>query len=110
MHVYTLVITAGPRRSAVARADALLDAAVPRGFDYWRTGGWFSDRLAAERPEFDAWFAAQRKRRKRFDAEHPLADDSAIEYDMRDFLWGSAEERGRGRGVRLVTGANLEGG
>ena len=53
MHVYTLVITAGPRRSAVARADALLDAAVPRGFDYWRTGGWFSDRLAAERPEFD---------------------------------------------------------
>lgn len=35
MHVYTLVITEGPRRSAVARANQLLAQAVPAGTDYW---------------------------------------------------------------------------
>lgn len=93
MHVYTLVITPGPRRSAVARARILLRAAVPRSFDYWRTGGWFEDCLGAvERPQIAAWHAEQAARRARFEAEHPLTSGSMMEDDLREFLWSCAEQ------------------
>jgi hypothetical protein len=98
MHIYTLVIVPGPRRSAVHRAEELLDEAVPRYCDYWRTGGWFSDRLGQiERPEIDAWYAAEARRRERFEAEHPLGSDAlegglVDEHDWRELLWSLDEE------------------
>ena len=93
MHIYTLVITPGPRRSAVARAEQLLARAVPRYCDYWRTGGRFSDRLGkVERPQIDSWHAAEAKRRERFETEHPLEGTSVDAHDMREFLWTMQEE------------------
>ncbi len=87
MHVYTLVIAPGPRRRAVARARTLLRAAVPRSCDYWRTGGWFLDRLGkVERPEIDAWHDAQRARRERFNAEQP-AGRTAEEREIDDLFF-----------------------
>ena len=50
MHVYTLVITKGPRRSAAARANRLLAEAVPRGTDYWGHGGRFEGKLLPAQP------------------------------------------------------------
>lgn len=50
MHVYTLVITEGPRRSAVARANQLLAQAVPAGTDYWGHRGRFEGRLLPAQP------------------------------------------------------------
>ena len=109
MHVYTLVIAPGPRRSAVARAEDLLKAAVPRGFDYWRTGGWFSDRLGkVERPEIDAWYAAEATRRERFEAKHSLADDPVMEYDLREFLWSSSEQPHNDRLRRMLREADID--
>ncbi len=92
MHVYTLVITPGPRRSAVARAGLLLTQAVPRSFDYWGTGGRFEDRLGTvQRPEIAAWYAAQAKRLERFEADHPPTDDSTISRELGDPAWSSVE-------------------
>ncbi len=92
MHVYTLVITPGPRRSAVARAGLLLTQAVPRSFDYWGTGGRFEDRLGTvQRPEIAAWYAAQAKRLERLEADHPPTDDSAISRELGDPAWSSVE-------------------
>lgn len=45
MHVPTLVIVPGPRRSAYDRAYDLYGEAANRGFDYWRAGGLFHGAL-----------------------------------------------------------------
>lgn len=88
MHIYTLVITRGPRRSAVAQAMELLAKAVPPCFDYWGTGGWFADRLGRiERPQIDAWYAAEAKRRARFEAEHRLDGLSDLERGLVESQW-----------------------
>lgn len=93
MHVYTLVITPGPRRSAVTRAEDLLARVVPRGFDYWGVGGRFASRLGRiERPEIDAWYAAEAKReakaRRRFEAEYPDLRRGSELYEQ---LWNIGE-------------------
>lgn len=109
MHVYTLVITPGPRRSALARAESLLAAAVPNGFDYWRTGGWFEDRLApVKRPQIDAFYKAQAKRRERFEAEHPLSSGSMMEDDLREFVWSCVEQPHTDRLSRMQREAQLD--
>ena len=93
MHIYTLVITPGPRRSAVARAEQLLARAVPNYCDYRGAGGRFSDRLGkVERPHIDDWYAAEAKRREQFETEHPLERTTDIEHDLREVLWSMYEE------------------
>lgn len=113
MHVYTLVITPGPRRSAVRRAEALLDEAVPRSFDYYGTAGRFSHRLGGgARPEIDEWYAAEAVRRAAFEAENPAvqvpepdelrdADDPLDVGDLREFVWDADERPHRERLRRL---------
>lgn len=98
MHIYTLVITPGPRRSAVRRAENLLAKAVPRYCDHWGTGGSFEDRLGkVARPEIEAWYEGEDERRERFEAEHPPGDATDQAYDLRELQWSSQEEPHRQR-------------
>lgn len=90
MHVYTLVITTGPRRSAIRRAEILLERAVPAGFDRWGVGGRFSDRLAspAPNPERDRIIALHEETRRklvaetRADLERQAASEEGIAFDL----------------------------
>jgi hypothetical protein len=108
MHVYTLVITPGPRRSAVARAETLLAEAAPSYCDYCRAGGWFTDRFGApDRPEIIAWHEEEAKRRKLFEAENPIGHED-LDYDLRELVWSSREDGHRQRLRRLEAAALVD--
>ncbi|MDQ3648239.1 MAG: hypothetical protein M3433_06600 [Actinomycetota bacterium] len=89
----TLVITPGPRRSAVPRAYALLNEAEPSGFRCVLDDDWYSDQpKTSGQPEIDAWFVAEAKRRKRFEAQNPLESDTPYERDIRELKWDVSEK------------------
>lgn len=93
MHIYTLVITPGPRRTAIDRAEALLAEAVPSYCDYSRAGGAFAERLGnPHRPEIDTWYAARDERRERFEAADPVEVTFDVEYDLRELRWSNEQE------------------